>query len=191
MATPFETENWPFVQANFFKKSSGKRTVRVIVIHSMEAGEKDLTAENVARFFANKSTRASAHLCIDNNSIVQCVKDNDIAAAAPGANTDGIHLELAGFAKQTREEWLDTYGVLLLDNAADAAAQYCLKYDIPVRQLRNAELATPGAKGIVGHMQVTEVFKKSTHTDPGPNFPWAFFLERVEVKRQKHLALTE
>jgi hypothetical protein len=71
MAKAFETDNWPFVQANFFKKSSSNRTLRLVVIHSMEAAEKDVTAENVARFFAMKSTRASAHLCIDNNSIVQ------------------------------------------------------------------------------------------------------------------------
>jgi hypothetical protein len=95
------------------------------------------------------------------------VKDNDIAAAAPGANTDGIHLELAGFAKQTREEWLDPYGVLLLDNAADAAAQYCLKYDIPAKQLRNAELATPGVKGIVGHVQVTGFSRSRRIPIPG------------------------
>jgi N-acetyl-anhydromuramyl-L-alanine amidase AmpD len=154
----------------------------------MEAPEKGETAENVARFFQNTNKPASAHLCIDNNSIVQCVMDNDVAFAAPGANTDGIQLELAGFAKQTEAEWLDAYGVLLLENAANAAAQYCLKYDIPVRRLTNAELADKKSKGIVSHSQVSEVFKKSTHTDPGKGFPWEFFLERT---RQQHAARLE
>lgn len=192
MPTQFETDNFPFVKANLFKSVSGKRRVRLIVIHSMEAPEKGETAENVARFFANPTTRASAHLCIDNNSIVQCVLDNNIAAAAPGANTDGIHLELAGFAKQTEAEWLDAFGVLLLNNAAEAAAQYSLKYDIPVRRLTNAELAKAENKGIVSHSQVTEVFKKSTHMDPGKGFPWEFFLERVRELREARLRkLTE
>jgi hypothetical protein len=113
--------------------------------------------------------------------------DNDVAFAAPGANHDGIQLELAGFAKQTPAEWLDPFGILLLNNAANAAAQYCLKYDIPVRRLSNAQLADGTTKGIVSHSQVSEVFKKSDHTDPGKGFPWDHFLERVETHRAARL----
>lgn len=188
MPLEFETDNFPFVKAKVFKQVPGKRKVRLIVIHSMEAPEKGETAENVAKFFQNPPSPASAHLCIDNNSIVQCVLDNNIAAAAPGANQDGIHLELAGFAKQTEAEWLDAFGVLLLNNAAEAAGQYCLKYDIPVKRLTNNELKDGQTKGIVSHSQVSEVFKKSTHTDPGPGFPWQFFLQRVEQHRADRLA---
>jgi N-acetyl-anhydromuramyl-L-alanine amidase AmpD len=182
----FETDRFTFVKARHFKDVATRRTVRVIVIHSMEAPEKGETAENVARFFQNTERPASAHLCIDNNSIVQCVLDNDIAFAAPGANSDGIHLELAGFARQSRAEWLDPYGVLLLENAANAAAQYCLKYDIPVRQLTDDELED-GDKGIIGHVQASRVFKKSTHTDPGEGFPWDHFLDRVKHHRAERL----
>ncbi|HYH78832.1 MAG TPA: N-acetylmuramoyl-L-alanine amidase, partial [Longimicrobium sp.] len=123
----------------------------------------------------------SAHICVDSDSIVQCVLDNNVAFAAPGANNDGIQIELTGFAKQTREQWLDPYGVLLLDRGANATAQYCLKYGIPVRQLTNQQLADKSQKGIVSHAQVSAVFKKSDHTDPGPNFPWDFFLKRVQT----------
>ena len=162
----FETDNFPVIKARFFRDVIEKRQPRVIVIHSMEAPEKGDTAENVARFFQNpgkkdngQDRQVSAHLCIDNNSIVQCVFDNDVAFAAPGANHDGIHLELAGFAMQTKSQWLDPFSTLVLENAANAAAQYCLKYNIPVKHLSNAELKS-GQKGIVGHAQVSEVFKK-------------------------------
>lgn len=188
MPVPFETDKFPFVKARFFTPSAATRTVRLIVLHSMEAPEKGETAENVANFFRTTTTKASAHLCIDNNSIVQCVLDNDIAFAAPGANADGVHLELAGFAKQTEAEWLDAYGVLLLEQAANAAAQYALKFDIPVRRLTNAELGDKNNKGFVSHSQVSEVFKKSTHTDPGKGFPWEFFLERVRHHHALRLA---
>jgi N-acetyl-anhydromuramyl-L-alanine amidase AmpD len=174
----FETDRFPVMKARFFRKVAATRNVRVIVIHSMEAPEKGETAENVARFFQNTENPASAHLCIDNNSIVQCVFDNDVAFAAPGVNNDGIQLELAGFAKQAREEWMDPYGVLLLENAANATAQYCLKYTIPLKHLTDAELEA-GQKGVVGHVQASRVYKKSTHTDPGEGFPWDHFLERV------------
>jgi N-acetyl-anhydromuramyl-L-alanine amidase AmpD len=187
MEFEFETDKFPVVKARNFRKVVEKRKVRVIVIHSMEAPEKDNTAENVAKFFQTTTSQVSAHLCIDNNSIVQCVFDNDVAFAAPGVNRDGIQLELAGFAKQTRDEWLDPYSTLVLENAANAAAQYCLKYDIPVKHLTNDELRT-GQKGIIGHVQASQVFPPNAgHTDPGKNFPWDHFIERVKHHHTERL----
>jgi N-acetyl-anhydromuramyl-L-alanine amidase AmpD len=187
MHSEFETDKFPVVKAKFFRDVVERRPVRLVVIHSMEAPETDKTAENVARFFQNpgklngKDRKVSAHLCIDNNSIVQCVLDNDVAFAAPGVNNDGIHLELAGFARQTREQWLDPFGMLLLDQAANAAAQYCLKYDIPIKHLTNEELADKKKRGLVGHMQASAVFQGGQgHTDPGKGFPWDHFITRVE-----------
>lgn len=193
MEHKFETDSFPVIKAKWFTKSTGKREVRVIVIHTMEAAEKDDTAENVAKFFQTlpATKKASAHLCIDNNSIVQCVFDNDVAFAAPGVNRDGIHLELAGFASQTAANWKDAYSTLLLEKAANAAAQYCLKYDIPREHLTDEQLKD-GAKGIIGHVQATKVFPPNAgHTDPGKNFPWDFFIERVKFhyeERKKKFA---
>lgn len=189
MPLEFEIDNFPFVPAMYSREFSGTRKIRLIVIHSMEFAEKGDTAESCAKYFQNPCDEhgtprpSAAHLCIDNNSIVRCVLDNNIAGAAPGANRDGLQLELAGFARQTAAEWLDDYGKQLLENAANAAAQYCLKYDIPVRHLTNDELADGQSKGFVSHAQVSEVFKQSTHTDPGPGFPWKLFLEMVEKYR--------
>lgn len=175
-----DTDTWPFVKAKWFKDIvNQRREVRVIVIHTMQAPEKDKTAENVAKFFEGGSKKVSAHLCIDNNSIVQCVFDNDVAWAAPGANHNGIQLELAGYADQSSADWDDVYSKALLENAANAAAQYCLKYDLPRKHLSNAELKA-GHEGIIGHVQATEVFKLGNHTDPGKHFPWDDFIDRVE-----------
>lgn len=171
MDTIHETDKWPFVKTRYFTKSSTRRDVRVIVVHSIEAPEKGDTAEQTAKYFQNPKKKVSAHICVDNNSIVQCVLDNDVAYAAPGANHDGIQIEMAGFARQSEADWLDPYSTLVIENAANAAAQYCLKYTIPVRRLTNAKLGDGKTKGIVSHSQVSEVFKKSTHTDPGKGFP--------------------
>jgi N-acetyl-anhydromuramyl-L-alanine amidase AmpD len=190
----FETDNFPIVKARHFRDVVEKRKVRVIVIHTMEAPEKDQTAENVARFFQTTDKQVSAHLCIDNNSIVQCVMDNDVAFAAPGVNRDGIQLELAGVAAQTKEQWSDPYSTLVLENAANAAAQYCLKYNIPIKHLTNEELRG-GQKGIIGHVQASKVFPPNAgHTDPGKNFPWDHFIARVthhhteRLRKLGHLA---
>lgn len=186
----YETDKWKFVQARFHQRLvNTTRKVRLIVIHSMESAETGNTAENCAEDFRTRGPKqpGSSHLVIDNNSIIQCVKDGELAAAAPGANQDGLHIELAGRARQTEKEWLDDYGQKMLELAADATAQYCLKYDIPVRLMTDAELANKSAKGICGHAQVSRVFRKSSHTDPGPGFPWGFFINRVRFHYDKRV----
>jgi len=177
---PYDTDNWPFVPAKHFTslKREPKRRVRVLVVHTMEFPEKMTAARDVARYFSTTNTKASAHVCIDHREIIQCVKDSDVAWAAPGCNSDGIQIELTGYARQTAAQWADEYSMRMLNLAAKACAQYCRKYDIPARRLDDVQLKA-GLKGIVGHSQVSAVYKKSDHTDPGPNFPWLFFLMRV------------
>lgn len=171
---------WPFIEAANYTKTNG-RNIRLIVIHTMETSEGSEVAEAVARYFAGGSVRASAHLCIDNNSIVRCVHPSHVAWAAPGANSDGLQIELAGRAAQNNSDWSDSYSKSMLALAADAAAQYCLVYKIPIRHLSNAELSS-GKKGFIGHVQASEVYKQSSHWDPGPNFPWTSFLRQVRTR---------
>lgn len=183
----FETDNWKFVKARWFKPfpGPGRRVVREVVIHDMEFYERKDTAEVIAHDFATRheDNKGSAHICVDSDSIIQCVKDNDIAYAAPGCNNDGIQIELAGYGRQSRAEWLDPFGIAMLELAADATAQYCLKYRLPPHQLSDDELKA-GGSGIVGHDQVTRVYPKVAHghTDPGPNFPWDYFMRQVRVR---------
>jgi len=170
-----------FVQAKWYGPG---RTVpiRVIVIHDMEAPEGPMTAENVAHWFATMpaSSKASAHVCVDNNSAVRCVADGDRAWHAPGANSDGLGIELAGYARQSRAEWLDQYSKGVLENAAKVVAGWCRKHSIPARKLSVAELKA-GKKGIVGHIDVSKAYGQTNHYDPGPNFPWDYFLGRVNA----------
>lgn len=176
----YETEVWPFIQAKTFRHHDpGTRLVRGVCIHDMEFPEKLTAAEDVARYFQKPDYPSSAHICVDNDSIVQCVKDSDEAAGCPGINHDFIHIELAGFGKQKKMEWWDRYSLAMLAIGADATAQYCLKFELPPVHLTNAQLAA-GGKGIIGHYQASQVYKKSDHTDPGPEFPWIQFMAMVQ-----------
>lgn len=183
-----ETDNWPFVQAKYFTEvpKTTPRKVKWLVVHDMEYPEKMTAAEEVAHYFATlkekkpdgSPIKKSAHICVDADSIVQCVKDRHVAYAAPGCNSNGIQIELAGVARQTREQWLDDYSDKLLTKAAEAIAQYLVKFEITPRKLTDDELRE-GKSGIIGHDQCSRVFQQSDHTDPGPNFPWDVLLERV------------
>lgn len=177
MGQLLETDRYPFIKARHFTDVK-TRNVRLVVLHSMEAPEKGTTAEAIARYFQRGEKKVSSHYCVDNDSIVQCVWDTDIAYTAPGANHDGIHIEQAGYARQTRAQWLDPYSQDVVNNAARVTAQICLKYNLPVRRLTNAELRA-GKKGIVDHNQVSKVYGRSSHWDCGPEYPWDIFLERV------------
>jgi N-acetyl-anhydromuramyl-L-alanine amidase AmpD len=182
LPTGYETEEWPFMEVPWFRPVvNQQREVRYVVIHTMENQELGMSAENCVNHFRTvpSDKQASAHLCIDNNSIIRCVRDNDVAYAAPGANRYGIQLELAGRAAQKKDEWSDDYSKAVLENAANATAQYCLKYALPPIHLTNDELAE-GKEGIIGHKQATDVYKEGTHWDPGPDFPWDYFINRVK-----------
>lgn len=175
-----------FVQAqNYTRSNRADTAITLLVIHDMEGSELPDKAETVARWFAgaspkNPAPRASAHYAIDCNSIVQMVREKDIAWHAPGANHNGIGVEHAGLARQTREQWLDPYSKTMLLISAGLMARLCKRYTLPIKFVDAAGLKM-GDHGITTHRAVTEAFKKSTHTDPGPNFPMVWYLEQVQT----------
>jgi N-acetyl-anhydromuramyl-L-alanine amidase AmpD len=164
-----------------------KSPIRLVVIHTMESQEKPGTSKRVAAWFSGPTApRASAHLCVDDKDVVRVVEDSDIAWGAPGGNSDGLHIELAGTASQNSSEWSDAYSQALLQKAASAVADWCRKYSIPVRRLTPSQIQDKRSKGICGHVDVTLAFpEKGSHVDPGKNFPWDLFLNLVHQSMTK------
>ena len=171
-----DLDSIPFVQAQNYTKGRLK-PVQLIVLHDMEAPETSKTAANVAHYFAT-SAPASAHFCIDDVEVIQCVRLEDTAWQCKNANANGIGLEHAGYAKFTRDNWLDDYGKKMLELSAQLAAELCKKYEIPAQR---ATFAGPENPAVVapGFCMHYEVPLHGSHTDPGPNFPIDYYLERV------------
>lgn len=177
----------PFVQARWFTKGTpDQRKYDLIVVHTMEAPDKGNTAENVANYFATTDTKASAHYCIDSDSIVHCVQESDVAYGAPGANHNGIHLEHAGYSVQTVADWHNAYNKLMLARSAELCADICKRRGIPPVWLYPPDILA-GKRGITSHWCVTRAgrldphsaYAKGTHTDPGLWFPWNEYVARV------------
>lgn len=168
------------VQAKNYTEANRKPAdIRLEVLHAMQAPEKPNTAENVALWFAGPSApRGSAHYCFDNDSEVQCVLDKDVAWAAPGANHDGRHYELSGYAQQTAEEWTDLFSLAMLVRCSLVMAKKAEESGNPVIWLTNREIER-GKRGICHHLQISQVYKKSSHWDVGYNFPVDLFLSLV------------
>ncbi len=176
-----------FIPARNFTRVEGKRDIDLVVIHTMESPESLSTAENVAFWFAGSTApQASAHYLVDANSVVQGVLEKDVAWAAPGANHNGIQIELAGRAGQGKVGWDDPYSKMMLHLAALLTADICKRYEIPARRVFSNGLIL-GTRGITGHANVSAAFHKSDHQDPGPTFPWDAFLAEVnKILKDSH-----
>lgn len=169
-----------FIQARNFNLAN-RDHVRLIVVHTMENPEKPGTALGVARWFAGpQAPQASAHYCVDSATVVQCVKETDVAWGAPSANRDGVHIEHAGYGRQTLADWSDDYSSQMIRLSAQLAAEIAARWGIEPRRLTIAEVADGKTPGFCGHADVTAAFRtKGGHIDPGPNFPWALYIARV------------
>lgn len=164
------------IQARNYTPTVG-RQIDLVVLHDMEAPEKPTTAEAVAAWFAgDDAPRASAHWCHDADSSLRCVLDRDVAWHAPGANHNSIGHEMAGYARQTRAEWLDTYSARMLARVAAQVHLDCARYGIPQRFVGPGGLRR-GERGITIHRYVSEAFNRSTHWDTGYHFPEDHFLD--------------
>jgi N-acetyl-anhydromuramyl-L-alanine amidase AmpD len=179
--------SYPFIPARNFTKGRTDQ-IELLVVHAMEAAEGHETAESVARWFAGPDApQASAHFCVDDNSVVQCVRDEDTAWHAPGANHNGLGFEHAGYSNQSTAQWDDPYSHAMLWRSARLLAAKCAEYGIPAVWLSPADLLA-GRRGITSHWNVSLAFRRSDHTDPGPGFPaerYVTWVRRVLATRRQ------
>jgi hypothetical protein len=165
------------VQARYYTKGRADGPPLWIVIHDMEASETRTRAEDTAQYFATMpdGRQVSSHYTADNDSIVACVRLGDVAWTVgnrPG-NYRGINWELSGFASQTRAQWLDDFGRAMLNRIAPYIRSDAARFSIPLRRCSVADLQA-FRPGITCHNDLRLAFGGTTHTDPGPNFPWDY-----------------
>lgn len=174
---------------------ANRSLVHWIVIHSMEAAEKPSTAESVAAWGAGRrgpAPKASWHWAFDCDSAVICVPEEHIAWHAKAANRFGVGYEHAGWARQTREEWLDDYSANMLWISAKVAAKVTVpRWNLPVQHItadmlkeakreyldKNRPLPDE-FRGVTTHHAVT-LAMGGTHVDPGKGFPMAEYLDWI------------
>jgi hypothetical protein len=160
--------------------TSGTRplsAIKLIVIHSTEGD----TAAGAARWWTNPDSKGSGHLVVDDHECYRALGNEVIPWGAPGANTNGFHLEHAGFAAWHRDKWLQHEQTIR--RGAFKVAVHAQKFGVPIRLLSADDLRR-GRGGIVTHVTVSEVFH-GDHTDPGSGFPLDVFMGFVEEFAQQ------
>lgn len=156
--------------------SSSRYGARVIwiTVHTAEGIRK---ASDLKAFF-DRSTNSSAHAVADDSTLLDNLVPYDRAAwTLRNGNARSDNLELCGFAKWSRDEWLNNHQGML-NNAAIWIRNRCRARGIPIRKLSAAEVAA-GKAGVIGHVDYTNGTGDGTHWDPGPGFPWDVVIARA------------
>jgi hypothetical protein len=154
---------------------------RLFVLHTSEqTSETDKSAEALAKYMESPGDRpngsggvygSSYHYVVDTDQIIPCVNETVVAYSAAGANHDGIHICFPGRAGQTRTQWLDPVSRAMIRQCAELLVDRSPHTGIPLRDLYDSEVRA-GMSGVVDHGCISRVYKRSTHTDVGPAFPW-------------------
>lgn len=154
--------------------SRGLDRLNLIVLHSTEGD----TAAGAAGWWQSPKSAGSAHVVVDDTSCFRAVPDNVWSWGAMGgtANERGLHIEIAGWARYSRAEWLSR--MERLKKAAAVVWNWGQTYGIPMRFVDAAGLKR-GESGITTHVEITKAFKVDNHTDPGKGFPIDVFMELV------------
>lgn len=175
--------NIPFLKAKYFKPvpPPQARRVDLIVVHCAEVQESAGAAEWLMKYCANNDRVASWHYAVDCDSITQSVLEADVAYHAPGANANGIGIELATLGKPSAAMWADPYSQKMMTLAAWLAAGVCARWKIDPFFVNAAGLLE-ARRGITTHAEVSLAFKKGDHMDPGPNFPMNDFIAKVKSR---------
>lgn len=149
-----------------------------VTLHTAEGAR---TIGSLFNFF-DSNQNASSHAGADGYQLSgDWVPDERAAWTLLNGNPRSLNIEMCGFARWTRAQWLSDGWVdgvwnprQMIRHAATWARRKCDKHGIPRRLLTPAEVGQ-GRSGIIDHARYTYGTGDGDHTDVGANFPWDVF----------------
>ncbi len=155
-----------------------------IVWHTTQSGNYPVAsaagvADNVAGYFQRHDSGGSAQYITDIAKVLHVLSDNTIAWGAP-PNPHELHIEICGNSAYTREQWLSPQVWPAVQNAINLAAELSIRCNVPVIKIGPDNLIA-GHAGHCGHVDVSNAWHQTDHTDPGPNFPWDLVVPAVKA----------
>lgn len=151
-----------------------------IAIHNTSNDASD-TGE--ASYATRRTDGISSHFYCDADSVTQSIDTEDRVGHAGSniGNNNAIAVEITGGNAKSRAWWLAN---VAWDKLGQVLA-YVIKNDpdykgFQVRRASVAEMkANPRVKAFYGHNDMRLAWGNTTHTDPGPNFPWDRLFQSV------------
>lgn len=155
------------------RNAYGTSTKYGIAIHNTS---NDASAADEAAYATRRTDGTSAHLYVDDTTVVQSL-DTSVRAGHAGSdhgNSHAIAVEITGGNGWTRKRWLASVAWNDLGRALAAVIRrHWPDGSFKVRRATVAEMkANPKVKAFYGHDDMRRAWGGTDHTDPGPNFPW-------------------
>ena len=173
---------WPLIESPN-RYTGRRRSISRIGIHTTQTT--DNSAPGVAAHFSQRSIQASAHVVVDRDEVICCVKWIDTAWAMPHVNADGFHIELCGMAQWSHDDWLFGPGLPVIQRGALVAAEAVTLFrflgaNFEIRELTDYEVIKGSGAGFIRHSTASRLLKPNAgHWDPGPGFPMEAFFDMV------------
>ena len=156
-------------------------SIQSICVHTVECPpERDGIA--VAQWQTNPANGSSYNVLAGADGILILCNTDDFMpyAAGPTGNARCLHISLTGYARMSREDWLNDDAKLR--RTAEQIASWSQLYDIPLEFI-DADRLRAGARGVHGHAEISEAWREVNHTDPGPGFPYDVVLGYAQELR--------
>lgn len=154
-----------------------------VAVHSTEGPNGPGAAEAVAGpgWFGGPAAGTSAHKIVDQDSICEGVH-RDTVAWALGPNGNGLYIsyEFSGYAGWDAATWQSPAQLNMLQIGAQHIAEDLQAIGAPAQWLSVSQVAAR-QKGLLTHNDVRLALGGTTHSDPGPNFPFAILLGYVQA----------
>lgn len=190
-----------FVQSRDFTRGRPNwASCRGVCIHTAEMVESSTAAERLRDWTASGRANVSWHYAVDSDTVTQSVLEQDSAWTAGPGNDEFIHIEIAGYARQSDGQWADEFSEAALNLAAEVVADVLVHYGLEARKLTAQDILDKES-GVCGHVDISDASliayrerrrelpwwdpsrrvprRTTNHRDPGKNFPWESFLDKV------------
>jgi len=164
------------IRSRLSPNRSSRRGAKILgaVVHTTESSPGSL--DGVVSYLCNPRVEVSSHYVVGDKEVghsgwtevVRLVGEGEKAWTARSANPYFVQYENVGRASESRAGWMAKKAQL--HTLAALIAEDSLQYGFPVRR---------SVPGIVGHGDLARFGYPNDHTDPGPNFPWDYFLNLV------------
>jgi N-acetyl-anhydromuramyl-L-alanine amidase AmpD len=140
-----------------------------IAIHNTS---NNASASAEASYATRRTDGTSSHFYCDGHEVIQSL-DTSVRAGHAGSsngNNHAVAVEITGVNSWNRQQWLDRVAWTELGRVL---AQVCKAYGISDRRATVAEMIrNPKVQAFYGHDDMRRAWGGTTHTDPGPGFPW-------------------
>lgn len=153
------------------RAQGGVYSKRYLVWH---ATSNNAPPANECAFARTRTDGVGLHICADENVVLQAL-ETKYATGHVGStvgNHFGISFEMVGTDASPTAHWQ-----AIIDRSAYAVREICGKWNIPARWLTSAQANDGVSRGWLTHDDARRYWGKTTHTDPGPNFPRQYALD--------------